>query len=215
MDLRGILPINSYQFIVTTDGRYLYNGTGSQLDGITINHFTASYILDTYATESYISSSDIETLTLTASRALIPSITGALLGAATSASYGRDPTFVYSSGGAGAELRLVSLGSPGGAGIRLQDQDGNGYWAQNTGGGEPMYFYTSSKFFQDVTIVGQLSASGSLVGTSSFSTTASMALTASAINAPTGSGVPVSPGTPVAWLNITVSGSIFKLPLYQ
>lgn len=68
MDLRGKLPIDTFQYIVTTDGQgQLYDGTGSLMTSLTITSITASYVTESYSSESYVNALDIEVTYLSAS----------------------------------------------------------------------------------------------------------------------------------------------------
>jgi len=263
MDLRGRLPIGSYHYIVTTDGQYLYNGTGSLMDSVTIPHLTSSYILDTYATESYISSSDIETNTFTASIAKITTLTvtngNVLINTATGlnsvgAGAGSTATGIGSvaigNNAATTADSAISIGLNAGAStigdisIGLESQAigadavaiGSQTFATNwdataIGAGAVARFSSSTAIgalAQTTTtnqivlgIAGQVTTipgglvvtnfiTGSLYGTASF------ALTSSILRFATASAVPpVNSASVAIWIDINVSGSIFKLPLYQ
>jgi len=71
MDLRGLYPTASFQYLVTTDGNHLYDGTGSLMTSLVISQITSSFVTESYASESYVLAIDVETTSLTASSAII------------------------------------------------------------------------------------------------------------------------------------------------
>lgn len=76
MDLRGKLPHETYNFLITTDGTHLYDGSGSLITNLTITNITSSNITASYISQSFISSSGItssfvNTTRLSASNAYI------------------------------------------------------------------------------------------------------------------------------------------------
>lgn len=72
MNLTGLDPTKTYQNIVTTDRLFLYDGTGSLIDHLTIANFTSSHVTESFISASFITSSDIETSTFTASLSILP-----------------------------------------------------------------------------------------------------------------------------------------------
>src|SRR6266704_1230551 len=60
MDLRGKLPHDTFESIVTTDGTHLYDGSGSLMTSLTITSITSSHITNSITSESIVTASNIK-----------------------------------------------------------------------------------------------------------------------------------------------------------
>lgn len=67
MDLRGKYPIDTFQYIVTTDGHQLFTGTGSLITSLVVSQITSSVVTQSFATESFVHAIRIDTENLSAS----------------------------------------------------------------------------------------------------------------------------------------------------
>ena len=68
MDLRNKLPGNTFQYIVTTDGTHLFDGTGSLMTSLTITSLTSSQVTQSFVSESFVSVDNLQVTNLTASK---------------------------------------------------------------------------------------------------------------------------------------------------
>lgn len=224
MDLRNKLPGDTFQYIVTTDGTHLYDGTGSLMTSLTITSITSSQVTQSFVSESFAKVDNLSTTNLTASKIKF----GFILSDPTDPA---NDVAVYTTGSVFAVSSSFGPGNEAGFGngicfadFGFQSLGGIGFLDATQTTGRVATWGASQSVSGSKVLVTELDNVSGITGSiqsqlngkqNTIISGSSLLITSSYLIGSTASTAPSNTATPVAWLNVTVSGSIYKLPLYQ